>query len=79
MHAGIVGRKVGSALGYRYSNALKNADFVWDERRLYVWLQNPRKMVPGTRMGTRIGKDQDRKDLIAYLATLKSEDTPMAK
>ena len=75
-HEGLIGRKAGSVPGFAFSAALRSADFIWDERRLYDWLRNPRKMVPGTRMGTRVSLDQDRKDLIAYLATLPRPQQP---
>ncbi|MBI1407071.1 MAG: c-type cytochrome [Caulobacter sp.] len=65
---GVFGRKAGSHEGFKYSDALKNAGFVWDAEKLDSWLTNPQSFLPGNRM-TFVGvKDpQKRIDLIAYL------------
>ena len=69
---GIVGRKTGTAPGFRYSNAMKNSDIVWDDKFLNAFLESPQKAVPGNRMPYPGLKDAtDRADLIGYLATLK--------
>lgn len=67
---GVVGRPVGHAEGYRYSTAMAAAGGVWDEQRLYDFLESPREHVVGTKM-TFLGiKDsQHRADIIAYLKT----------
>jgi cytochrome c oxidase assembly protein subunit 11 len=65
--AGVVGRRVGSAAGFNYSSALKNADFVWSADRLDRWLADPRAFIPGTKMPVRVLDAPSRKDLIAYL------------
>ena len=39
--AGVVGRKSGSAPGFNYSPALKEANITWDEKTLDQFLQNP--------------------------------------
>lgn len=69
---GVYGRKAGEAPGYRFSPAMKKAEFTWNEDTLNRYLENPRKMLPGTRMafaGLRSKKERD--DVIAYLKTLK--------
>ena len=51
-----------------YTNIIK--DIVWTEETLDVYLTNPSKYIPGTKMvfpGLR--KKQDRADLIAYLVS----------
>lgn len=69
---GIVGRKAGTAPGFRYSNAMKKSGIVWDDRWLNAYLESPQKAVPGNRMPYPGLKDAtDRADLVAYLATLK--------
>ncbi len=67
---GVVGRAVGTEEGYRYSTAMAAAGGVWDEQRLYDFLESPRTHVVGTKM-TFLGlKDgQRRADIIAYLKT----------
>jgi cytochrome c len=67
MHRGLIGRPVASVQGFRYSQALSAQSFVWDNATLAKWLENPTAMVPGTAMGIRVAKPQDRADLIAYL------------
>ena len=67
---GVVGRPVGHAEGYRYSTAMAAAGGVWDEQRLYDFLESPRRHVVGTKMTFPGLKDgQRRADIIAYLKT----------
>jgi cytochrome c len=41
---------------------------VWDEDQMFVYLENPKKFVPGTKMVfAGFKKPQDRADIIAYL------------
>ena len=43
---------------------------IWDKKTLSQYLINPKKMIPGTKMVfAGLKKKQDRKDLIAYLAS----------
>jgi len=66
--AGLIGRKAGTAEGYNYSDAMKNSGLVWNEDTLFKYLENPRGVVPGTKMVFPGVKDaQDRADVIAYL------------
>jgi cytochrome c len=65
---GVVGRKAGAVADYNYSDAIKNAGFVWDAARLDTWIAAPRTMLPGTKMSFVGLKDpKDRTDMIAYL------------
>jgi cytochrome c len=69
---GIIGRKAGTAPGFRYSRAMKNSAIVWDEKTLDTFLESPQKAVPGTIMPyAGLKGTTDRVDLIAYLVTLK--------
>ena len=43
--AGVVGRKAGSAAGYKKYKGMKDADWTWDEATLMVYLENPKKFV----------------------------------
>lgn len=69
--AGIVGRKSGAAIGYRYSAAMLAAHLTWDDATLDEFLAGPRRFVPGTRMSVSVNSSVDRQTLIAYLNTLK--------
>jgi cytochrome c len=70
---GIVGRKAGTVAGYKYSQANKEAGedgWVWTEKALLEYLENPKKSMPGTKMvfgGLKI--QANREDVVAYLAT----------
>jgi cytochrome c len=65
---GVFGRKAGEVASYKYSDAVKNAGFVWDAAHLDKWLAEPRTFLPGTKMSFAGLKDpKDRIDLIAFL------------
>lgn len=71
-HAGVVGRQAGSVPGFAYSPALQKSGITWDAATLERWLADPEALVPGQRMGYRLGDAHQRADVIAYLATLVS-------
>jgi cytochrome c2 len=73
---GIVGRRVGSALGYPYSQALKAASFVWSTDNLDRWLADPQRFVPGTKMPIRVLERTSRRDIISYLQRRSGEHNP---
>ncbi|TPW31845.1 c-type cytochrome [Martelella alba] len=72
--AGLSGRPIASAEKYRYTPAM--LDFaathdVWTAELLAEYLQNPRAMVPKTRMAFAGIRDAaDAQDLAAYLESL---------
>jgi len=76
--ANIWERKAGIAEGFgRYSDALKSADVVWNEKTLDRWLKNPKDFIPGNEMGFRGVKDsRARQDLIAFLKAVSSGKAP---
>ncbi|POA18712.1 cytochrome c family protein [Pseudomonas sp. FW300-N1A1] len=64
----IFGRQAGSAAGYQYSDAMKSADIVWTRDTLTAYLEDPKAVVPGTRMIFWGLSDQEKIDnLLAYL------------
>ena len=69
--AGVVGRKSGSAPGFKYAPALKEANITWDEKTLDQFLQNPTGDVHGSRMFLTVPIAADRQNAVAYLETLK--------
>ena len=70
--AGIVGRPSHSIDGFSYSPAMKAYDVTWDQPTLDHYLTDPRGTVQGTKMiFPGLKSDQERQNLIAYLATLK--------
>ncbi|WP_225774090.1 c-type cytochrome [Pseudomonas sp. Marseille-Q5115] len=71
---GVVGRHTAGSQGYQYSEAMRNAGFVWTEEKLKAYIDDPKAVVPGTRMNFWwIGSEQKLSDLVAYLA---SQPTP---
>lgn len=69
---GVVGRKVASVEGFKYSAAMTElgaTGAVWDEATLTKYLPNPKAMVPGTKMAfAGLKKPEDVANIIAYLA-----------
>jgi cytochrome c len=68
-HRGVFGRKAGSLPDYAYSDALKNANFVWDEATLDKWLTDPQAFLPGAKMFYHLDQAKDRADVIEFLKT----------
>jgi cytochrome c len=66
----ILGRQAGKVENFRYSPALANADFVWDEAKLDAWLNNPQDVIPGVFMVYRQPRAETRAAIIAYLKEL---------
>lgn len=65
---GIFGKKSASNATFKYSDALKNAGWVWDANHLDQWLEKPMTYLPGTKMSfAGLKEAKDRTDLIAYL------------
>ena len=66
--SGIFGRKTGQADGYSYTDANIKKGITWGEDTMDIYLTNPKKYIPGTKMVfAGIKKDKERKQLIAYL------------
>jgi cytochrome c len=70
--AGVAGRKAGEVAGFNYSEAMKGSGKTWDDAALDAYLTDPKGAIPGNKMVFVGIKDEgDRKNLIAYLKTLK--------
>lgn len=68
---GLIGRKIAGVESFGYSDALKTfgEGKTWDEATLGAWFENPKALVAGTSMSfVGLKKEDDRKNLIAYLA-----------
>lgn len=72
-HRGVYGRKSASVEDFRYSEALRALDVVWDEETLDAWLASPTDMAPGTSMGFRLSDPDERKSVIAYLKSVSAD------
>ena len=65
----VVGRAAGSIANYTYTPANKNSGITWTQEKLFQYLENPQRVVPGTKMAfAGIPDPQKRADVIAYLA-----------
>jgi len=64
---GVYGRTSGTAAGYAYSDALKQAAIVWDDKSLDKWLSDPDQFISGNNMDFLVAKPQERADVIAFL------------
>jgi cytochrome c len=70
---GLIGRNVGSVANYKYSESMlefAKANPVWTDELFLKYIENPKAMVPKTKMvypGSK--KEEERADLLAYLKT----------
>jgi cytochrome c len=77
---GLFGRKAGSVEGYNYSEANKNSGLTWTEEEFTKYIQDPKAVVPGTKMAFAGVKDPQKiKDLIAYLHTFDKAPVKLAQ
>merc|ERR1712170_26094 len=47
---GLIGRKTGQAAGFAYTESNKNKGISWVIDTLWMYLENPKKYIPGTKM-----------------------------
>ncbi len=64
---GVYGRAAGTVPRFPYSDALKRAHIVWNNKSLEKWLSHPQTLVPGSGMPVYVTDAQERRELIAYL------------
>ena len=79
----VVGRAAGSFEGYKYGKGMRAANekgLVWDEEKIFNYLRNPKKYLRAylgnkkakAKMKFKLKKENERKDVIAYLLTFAS-------
>ena len=73
--AGVVGRKAGSGV-FKYTAALRDSGLLLDPPGLDAFLSSPMSRVPGTTMVVAVPNADERRNLIAYLATLQAPTSP---
>ena len=77
---GLFGRKAGSVEGYSYSDANKKSGITWTDEEFTKYIQDPKGVVPGTKMAFAGIKDPQKiKDLIAYLHTFDKAPVKIAQ
>ena len=67
----VAGHNIASVKGFLYSAALKAAPGSWTDANLDAFLANPQGFAPGTGMDASVEDPQQRREVIAYLKTLK--------
>ena len=70
---GVVGRKAASAPDFNYSGAMSRSGLTWTPETLDRFLAAPSKMVPGSPMQATVPDPAERRDLLAYLASLNAK------
>ena len=71
---GVIGRKAGTAPGFNYSHAFREADFTWDREKLDRYLADPAAFVDSNWMPfTGLKRSEDRQDIICFLEDQASE------
>lgn len=74
-HCGLLGRQAGSVADFAFTEAMKNSRIIWSATTLDRFLQAPLQIVPGTTMAfAGVASIEERKQLIAWLATLTPEN-----
>lgn len=79
----VVGSSIASVEGYKYGKsiqALGETGATWTEEEIFDYLKDPKKYLRAklddkkakSKMSFKLKKEDDRKDVIAYLATLSS-------
>ena len=69
---GVFGSTAGQRnISYKFSKAMKESGIVWNDETMSSYLENPKKFIPKNRMAfPGLKKEDDRKDLIAYLKSV---------
>jgi cytochrome c len=70
MHRGVVGRRIGSVVGYPYSSALRHLKGVWTIDLLDKWLQDPQALAPGSNMYFSVTDAEQRREILGYLQSV---------
>ncbi len=71
---GVGGRISGTAAGFEYSNAMKEAAVRWDADTLNRFLSAPARMIAGSRMSYPGLKDEARRgEIVGYILGLRSD------
>ena len=71
---GLAGRKAGTAAGYQYSPAMKNAGIAWDQTIFGAFIANPRGKIPRNKMVFAGIKDETEiANLWAYLSHFNAD------
>jgi cytochrome c len=71
---GLDGRHSGSVANFSYSDANKNSGIVWNETTFKQYIQDPKAMIPGTKMiFAGVKNPQEVDDLWAYVSQFDAQ------
>jgi cytochrome c len=77
---GVVGRPIGAAPGYKYSDGMANHGGDWSLDNLLGFLEAPKTWSPGTKMAFKgMPKIEDRINVIVYLNQVDGSPEPLAE
>ena len=77
---GVVNRAKAQVAGFAYSDAMKAKGGDWSYDELNLFIANPKKDVPGTKMAyAGEADDGKRADIVAYLRSLADSPAPLPK
>jgi len=75
---GVIGRKAGSLADFSgYSEGLKSANWTWSEDMVSRWIENPSKLVPGTRMTGAFRNVENARERRLIIQYVKRADTSL--
>ncbi len=75
---GVVGRPIGAAAGFNYSDGMANHGGDWSLDNLLGFLEAPKTWAPGTKMAFKgLPKIEDRIDVIVYLNQADGSPEPL--
>ncbi len=75
---GITSANVAHMEGFAYSDAMKAKGGQWSLESLYAFLENPKAVVPGTKMAfAGLKKSADRADVLVYLNAQSDAPAPL--
>ena len=64
----VIGRKAGAVPGFKYSQAMANADVTWDATTIAEYVVKPKDFIPGNKMAfVGLKKEEEIQDLLAYI------------
>jgi glucose/arabinose dehydrogenase len=67
---GVTGRRAAAVANFPYTPALTASGLTWDASTLDRYMANPTATVPGTNMVVQVANADDRREIIAFLATV---------
>jgi cytochrome c len=69
----VVGRPAARLTDFSYSSAMKSSGIIWTTDQLLAYLKAPRRYLPGVKMMfPGLADEQERENVVSFLATLRS-------